>query len=253
MSILACLIGIHTLMISVTMQINQMNKDDKTEEEMARATVNRDLKKKAEDLKKEAAKLEQKLIKEKNTAAEMAKLEDHSIVLRMKLEELQKAKNPEETDASLQKTIENLKVEIIRFKQERPSLDQRLAELKKELKNRKEQPKPVESVVIRPSNFGIRVPRNLYFIECNSTGIIIHSDEGASKPISTDTIQTNEEYNSLLEKIKRKDDSMILFLLRNSGNLAYRWAAGIAETKYRINTSKLPVPNNGNIDLSLFK
>lgn len=235
------------------MQINEMNKADKTEEEMARATANRDLKKKAETLKTETAKLQKKLIKEKSTAAEMAKLEGQSIVLRMKFEELQKAKNPEETDASLQKIIENLKAEIVRFKQERPSLEQKLAALQKELQNRKDQPKSVESVVIRPSNFGIRVPRNLYFVECTSTGIVIHSETGASKPITTNTIQTNEEYNNLLEKVKRKDDSMVLFLLRNSGDLAYRWAAGIAETKYRINTSKLPVPNNGNIDLSLFK
>ena len=43
MSILACLIGILTLMISVMMQVQQMEKHGRTEEEMARATKNRDL------------------------------------------------------------------------------------------------------------------------------------------------------------------------------------------------------------------
>lgn len=68
MSILACLIGILTLMISVSMKANQAKQEGKTEEEMARAVANRDLRKKAEHARKEAAKLEERLVKEKSTA-----------------------------------------------------------------------------------------------------------------------------------------------------------------------------------------
>ncbi len=253
MSILACLIGILTLMISVSMQVNQMNQEGQTDEEIARATANRDLRKKAEDARKEAAKLEERLVKEKSTIAELAKLEDHTIVLKIKLDEIQKAKTPEDTDASLQKLVENLKQEIARLKQERPPLEQKLAELMEELKKRKEPPKLVESVIIRPGGVGTRGARNLFFVECTSTGIILHSDGGVFKPISTATIETSEEYSNLLEKVKRTRDSMVLFLIRKSGNPSYLWAAGIAETKYQLNTGKLPVPNEGNIDLSLFK
>ena len=46
---------------------------------------------------------------------------------------------------------------------------------------------------------------------------------------------------------------MILFLVRKSGKKSYDWAAGIAETKYRVAHGKLPIPNDGKIDLSLFK
>ncbi|MDP4846751.1 MAG: hypothetical protein NWR51_05770 [Akkermansiaceae bacterium] len=252
MSILACLIGILTLMISVTMQVNQMNQEGKTEEELARAIENRDTKKKTEATKKEVAKLEEKLQKEKSTSAEMAKLEDRTIVLRSKLDEIQKATDPNETDASLQKIVENLKQEITRLKGERPPLQNRLSELQEELKKRKEPPKAVESVIIRPGGVGSRHARNLFFVECNSTGIVIIDENGQSKPVSKAAIPTNEDFSSLLEKVKSTDDSMVLFLIRKSGNEAYLWAAGIAETKYEISTGKLPIPNEGKIDLSLF-
>jgi hypothetical protein len=253
MSILACLIGILTLMISVSMKANQKNQEGKTEEELALAISNRDLRKKAEDAGKEAAKLEERLAKEKSTSAEMAKLEEHEIVLKTKLEEIRKAINPEETDASLQKTVENLKQEITLLKQERPSLNQKLAALQEELRKRKEPPKVVESVIIRPGGVGSRGARNLFFVECTSTGLVFESDGGVSKSVTTAAIETNEDYNNLLEKVKRTRDSMVLFLIRRGGNPSYLWAAGIAENKYKLNTGKLPVPNEGKIDLSLFR
>ena len=45
---------------------------------------------------------------------------------------------------------------------------------------------------------------------------------------------------------------MVLYLVRKSGNDCYLWGAGWAETKSRLNTGKLPMPNDGKIDLSLF-
>jgi len=53
--------------------------------------------------------------------------------------------------------------------------------------------------------------------------------------------------------VKKTEDSMVLFLIRKSGNEAFRWAAATAELKYKLSTGKLPIPNDGKIDLSLFK
>jgi hypothetical protein len=253
MSILACLIGILTLMISVSMKAKEIDQEGRTEEEMARAVANRDMKKKAETLTKEVEKLSEQLKKEKSTASEMAKIEERKIVLKTKFDEIQKAKDSKETDAELQKKLENLRLEISQLKQERPPLSKQLAALQEELKKRKEPPKVVESVIIRPGGIGSREARNLFFIECTSTGIVLHSDDSPSKLISTATIETNEDFNNLLEKVKRTRDSMVLFLIRKGGNEAYQWAAGTAETKYKINTGKLPIPNEGIINLSLFK
>lgn len=252
MSILACLIGILTLMISVTMQVNQMKQKDQSEEEMARAVANRDLRKKSEAVSKEIPILEERLKKEKSSAAELARIEDQKIVLKQKLEEIRKANNPDETDASLQKTVELLKTEIVSLKSGRPPLQKQLDELMAELKKRTDPPKVVESVVIRPGGIGSREASKLFFVECGSTGIVLIDGANSSKPISTATIETSEVYATFLEKVKRTRDSMVLFLIRKGGNEAYLWSAGLAETKYEVRNGKLPIPNEGKIDLSLF-
>jgi hypothetical protein len=252
MSILACLIGILTLMISVMMQVKQMEQEGRTEEEMARAIENRDLTLEAAKLKKETAKLEERLKREKVTASEMAKLEDHKIALKTKLEDINKAKDDEETDASLQKLIENMRKEIVALKKERPPLSKRLEELQAQLASLKEAPKPEESVIIRPGGIGLRGAKNLFFVECTSTGIVLRSGEGDSSPISTAAIGTSGAYNEFLDGVKDTRDSMVLFLIRRGGHNAYNWAAGWAESKYDLRTGKLPVPNEGKIDLSLF-
>ena len=252
MSILACLIGILTLMISVSMQVRQLESEDTSGEEMQRAVANRDLKYKIEAAHREIRKLEQQLEKEKATAVQLAKLEQHRIVLRNQLDEIEKARSPDQSDAALQKAVEDMKLEIAALKNSRPPLAKRIEELRRELDARANPPKPVESVVIRPGGVGARHARNLFFVECTSTGIIIHHQDRPSKPIPTAAIESNKEFQDLLARVKRTHDSMVLFLIRRQGNPAYLWAAGVAETQFQVKTGKLPVPNDGPIDLSLF-
>ncbi len=256
MSILACLIGILTLMISVMMQAQQAEQEEKagkTKEERALAMEHLALKKKIEIAEKEKEKKEEKIIKEKSSVAALQHLKDRTIALSLKLDGLKKAEDPDQSDTALQKLIENMIKEIAALKEEQPPLDTRLKELQAELKTRKEAPKPQESVKIRPRGFGQKGARNIFFVECNSTGVVIYTNSQPGKPISTKAIPTNESFNDFLEKVKKSRDSMVLFLVRKSGKLAYDWAAGIAETKYNVSHGKLPMPNDGKIDLSAFK
>lgn len=252
MSILACLIGILTLMISVAMEAAEASREQQTQEELDRAIENRDLKKKKEELAKKIEETEKKIKEERSTVAEMAELKDRQIALKLKLEELEKAKDPEETDAALQKIAENLKKEIAVLKTEQPPLNKRLKELMAQLKERKEQPKPEESVIVKPGGTGSRTARNIFFVECNSTGIVMHREDEEPKSITKGAIGTNEDYNAFLDEVKKTRDSMVLFLIRKSGNDSYRWAAGWAQSKYDVGIGKLPIPNDGEIDLSLF-
>lgn len=256
MSILACLIGILTLMISVMMQAQQAEQEEKagkTKEERQRALENLELKKKIEIAEQEKEKKEERIKKEKSSVAALQHLKDRAIKLELKLEDLKKAEDPEKSDTSLQKIIENMIKEIAALKKEQPPLDKRLKELQAELKSRKEAPKPKESVKIKPRGFGERGARNLFFVECNSTGVVVYTDGQPGKPISTATIETSEPFNDFLTNVKKTRDSMILFLVRKSGKPSYDWAAGIAETKYDLKHGKLPMPNDGKIDLSAFK
>eukprot|EP00903_Cladosiphon_okamuranus_P003528 g3526.t1 len=230
MSILACLIGILTLMISVSMQLKQIDQG-RSEEEMARALENRDLLKQAEESRQEIEKLEKDLERDKSTASAMAKLKERKIILRQKLEETEE-NTPDQTDAELQKQIELMQAEIVSLKRERPPLSQRLAQLQKELEKRENPPESAESVVIQPGGTGIGTASELFFVECNSTGIVIRPENGAPVTVSEATITTNQAYNSFLERVKGTRDSMVLFLVRRSGYDSYRWAAGWAESQF---------------------
>ncbi len=253
MSILACLIGILTLMISVITQAKQMESKGRTEEELQRALLNRDLTQQADTLENTIKALDERLRTEKSTVAELARIEDMRIVLRDKMEEITKAKDSENSDLSLQKTVENLKREIAALKNGRPALEERLKALQAELEARTNPPKPVESVVIKPGGTGRGEAFNLFFVECNSTGIVLLSGDGAPKPIAQAAIDKSADYNAFLDTVKATRDSMVVFLIRKAGNEAYRWAAGWAESKYNLRTGKLPVPNEGAIDLTLFR
>lgn len=251
MSILACLIGILTLMISVSMQVKQIQNEGRSEEEKQRAIENRDLKRAAEELDSQIAKLEKDLEREKATSAQLAKLQDRKIILREKIAEI--SEKPEQTDIELQKLIEVMRKETVALKNERPSLNKQLEELKKELAARTNPPKPKESVLIKPGGTRIRVATRLFFVECNSTGIVLRSGEDSPKTISEAAIPNSPVYNRFLDEVKSTRDSMVLFLVRKSGASSYRWAAGFAESKYEVLTGKLPIPNDGEIDLSLFQ
>ena len=252
MSILACLIGILTLMIAVAMEAAEASREQQTQEEIDRAIENRNLKRTKVELAKKIEETEKKIKEERSTVAEMQELKDSRISLKMKLEEIEKAKNPEKTDAALQKLAENLKKEIAVLKTEQPPLNKRLKELMAQLKDRQDTPKPKESVIVKPGGTGSRTARNIFFVECNSTGIVMHKEDEEPKAITKGAIGTNENYNAFLDEVKKTRDSMVLFLIRKSGNDSYRWAAGWAQSKYEVSIGKLPIPNDGKIDLSLF-
>ncbi len=251
MSILACLIGILTLMISVSMQVKQMEDAGRTEEEKVRAIESRELTKQSKELEAQIAKIQKNLERDKATSAQLEKLEERKIILKTKIAEA--AKDPEKTDKQLQKIIELMREEVAALKKERPPLSKRRDELKAELALRKNPPKKVESVQIRPGGTGVRAASRLFFVECNSTGIILLTGDGAPKTISLAAISKSSVYNAFLDEVKSTRDSMVLFLIRKSGTNSYRWAAGWAESKYEVLTGKLPAPNDGKIDLSLFQ
>lgn len=253
MSILACLIGILTLMISVSMRLKQSQSEGQPEEEKALAQENRDLKKKAETIVAATRKAEETWKKDNVASVQLSALKDQKIVLQDKLDQLSRATHPAKSDASLQKAIELLKKEIAALKSGRPPLAKKLEELKAELAKRKNPPKKVESVVVRPGGSGVRTASRLFFVECNSTGLVLIDEDGKETPIATGAITDNAAFRSLLEEVKRTRDAMVLFLIRKEGSAAFAAAADLAENKLEVRTGKLPLPNDGKIDLTLFR
>lgn len=250
MSILACLIGILTLMISVMSQLKEMDQEGKTEEEMARAIERRNLVAEAKKLEQQIAKLDERMKTGRKSAAELERLKDRRIVLRDELEDLTKAKG--ETDVELQKKAELLRRELAALKKEQPALARQLADLQRQLKERKEAPEPPKSVQVRPGGTSLHMASVIYFVECHSTGLNLLDRGKEPVRVTTAAIPNSAEFKSFLARVKTERNPMVLFLIRKEGYNAYRWAAHEAREKFELRTGKLPLPNNGPIDLTLF-
>jgi hypothetical protein len=250
LSILCCLIGLLTLMIKIISDIKAMERGQ-NQEEIALALENQKLKKEIELKREEIAKIREEL-KEKGAATlELSELEEKRLVLRRELDKT-KNSNPEETDAALQRRIEALIQQIAAMIKERPPLDQKIAELTKELEERKidanAKPPPV---IVQPRGLGTE-DVNLRFIECEASGIVIRKKDGGKVSVSKAAITTEPALAAFFNEAKADRKSMVLFLLRTDGNETFNIAAGWAEHQFGLRTAKLPIPNKGDIDLSRF-
>jgi len=251
MSVLASLIGILTLLIAANMIANAKKQEGITQEEHDKALKYKSLKVKELELLAKIEKDEAQLKIDKKTAFELLELRELSDELLAKLEELKKL-NKDVSEADLKELILNLNKEAKALDDDQPALKERIAELKAQLKKHKDH-KVKESVVIKPPGFGTKVPKNLFFVECNETGVVVRNPpKGESFKVAQAAIATNEKYAQFCEQVSDTKDSMVLFLVRKTGNETYLWGAGIADSKYELRTGKLPAPNNGEIDLSLF-
>lgn len=254
MSILACLIGILTLMISVTVAVKSLETSGRGKEELERAKRHQSLISQQQKIRKETETLKATLKKHNSAALELDELEQREIVLRRQLDEkAARLAKPEQSDKALQKLIENILSNIEALIRERPALRKKLADLKAELDRRKIKPdtKPVP-IQVQPGGTGSAHINRVFFVECDSTGIILHRHDDRKNSVSLAAIGTDQHYNRFLEEAKNKPGSMILFLLRDTGNNAYLRAAGWAESQYKLRTGKLPLPGKGEVDLSLF-
>lgn len=254
MSILACLIGILTLMISVTIAVKSLETAGRGKDELDRAKKHQSLLSQQQKIRKETEALKATLKKQNATALELSELDERKIALRRQLDEKAALlKKTDQTDKALQKLVETILANIEALRKERPSLDKKIADLKAELARRKIKPdnKPVP-IQIQPGGTGSAHVNRVSFVECDSTGIVIHRRGEPKTSVSLAAIGTDQNYNRLLEEARGKAGSMILFLLRDTGNKSYLRAAGWAESQYKLRTGKLPLPGKGEVDLSLF-
>lgn len=254
LSILASLIGILTLMISLTVFVKSLETAGRDQQELARAKENQSLLAQQKKLRQEIDAIKTEAAKHNAAAVTLNEIEQRHIVLRRQLDQKSAAlKQAEQTDKALQKLIETILENIAALKKERPSLDKKLADLKAELARRKVKPdnKP-PPIQVRPGGSGSANIALVSFVECDSTGIVLHRRGGPKTNVSLAAIGTDQAYNQFLDEAKRKPGAMVLFLLRDSGNNAYLRAAGWAESQYNLRTGKLPLPGKGEVDLSLF-
>lgn len=253
LSILACLIGILTLLIRIISDVKAQEHRQRDTGELARAERMVAIQRELKNLRNESAAAKQQLAQRNAASVELDALEDRRIVLRKQLAEID-ANTPKDGDAAMQKELERLIEQIASLKKERPALEQRLAALREELERRKIKPsdKP-PPVVIQPGGSGLYRNAKVFFVECDSNGITLLELNGRKTPVSLATIDTDRSYSTMLNQVKSHPNGYVLFLIRTSGHEAWRAAAARAEIEFGVVTGKLPVPTNGEIDLNRFK
>ncbi|MCU0782373.1 MAG: hypothetical protein MUF04_14935 [Akkermansiaceae bacterium] len=215
LSILACLIGILTLLIRIVSEVKTHEHRQRDQGELARAERMAALQHELQVVRKESAAMKKALAQRNAAAVELEDLED---------------------------------------KKERPALEQRLAALRADLERRKVRPdaKP-PPVVIQPGGSGLYRHAKVFFVECDASGLTLLERNGKKTPVSLAGIATDRNFGAMLNQAKSHPNGYVLFLIRSSGREAWRAAASHAESQYGVVTGKLPVPTNGEIDLSRFK
>ena len=254
MSILASLIGILSLLIGLSMAANQ-KKEGMTEEEVKRAQERKSLAFLLKQKKDELDKIKPEPTKNNLDALELEKLKLLLLELEKQKIELDKVKlSPED---ELKAKIQLYSEEKIAIEKGHPPMQKKIEELKAKVAALKEKPVPKESVKIKPPKIGVKAPRNLFFVECNSAGIVLRGTGDETKNIPFESIKSGSsvEFHDYCINAKQSsgEDYVILFLVRKGGVLAYNYANALAELDFKVKTSKLPIPNDGKIDLSGFR
>jgi len=250
LSILCCLIGLLTLMIKIISDIKAMERGQ-NQEEIARALDHQKLQKEITKNQEQREEIIKKISEKGETAVQMRELDERRLILRRELEKTKSA-DQQDSDIALQRRVEALIEQIAKMIKERPPLDTKIADLTKELAQRKidanSKPPPV---VVQPRGSG-GDDANLLFIECEADGVVIRNTDGTKTSVSKAAITTEPALAKFLNEAKADRKSLVLFLIRTDGNSTYQIAAGWAENQFGVRIGKLPIPNKGDIDLSKF-
>jgi len=248
LSILACVIGTLTLMITA-LALGQMDNDTVANAEKYEQVKNRleAVRQLVERLKRKIQEVEQHADDtQKRLAEALLELERLKMQKEKLFEPDEKKKTPE---------VEIPTVDIEKHKQRLEQMQAELAEheeTKKELlAELKERMKPPEEaqVMIHPGGSGVNLDPT--FVECTASGIVIYEGDEPTRVRAAD-LKTDKTFIGLLDRIAKQPNATVIFLIRDDALGTYYSARSIARAHYARN-GKLPVIGHGKIDLSLFE
>ncbi len=260
LSILACVIGVLTLLISA-LAISQVDPQ-------AVADLEERLAKRQEELARQRAealeRLEQAEQLERSTERLERSAELHERGLRAAqnvLKQLDRARRElREIEAKQEESIagqerdNKLLAEANRLRDRIKELEEELAELLANVKALQEElaklDRPTEEATtrIRPGGSGTNLKPT--FVECRAGEIVVyHGDEPLR--VRSGDISSSEPLAQVFEKVKQQRGGSIVFLVRGDAVGTYSRAQSTASEQL-VPNGKLPVLGQGRIDLSLF-
>ncbi len=248
LSILACVIGTLTLMITA-LALGQMD-DNSLNEQLRLDALRRQLEadlKLIEQIKAEIAKFEghadnlTKQIVEARCEAEQLERRTQQLIV-------QREQEPEVEIEVIEIDLEAHKSRIAKLQEELAEFQKQREALAAELARRGEPPLEAE-VIVRPGGTGMDLEPT--FVECTSTGIFIH-EGGEPVHVRTGDLKTDAAFRGLLERIAGRPKATVIFLIRDDAVGTYNAARAVA-LELRARNGKLPVVGHGKLDLSMFR
>ena len=238
LSVLACVIGLFTLLITA-FAVVQIDTDGVAQAEELEHVAAEIVEVDAElaDLEARSAAAGEKMQELQQLQAELNAVTAQLDQLRAKMPSVEA---PIDLEA-LRAQIKALEEEIARLKEQVSALEKQVADL----------PAPPKGAVveIRPGGTGVDIEPT--FIECRSDSIVLH-EANPPKRIPRGEIATNPDYLAALKNVAAGEKRSIIFLLRSDAIDVYYAAADVARQNYARN-GKLPVIGQGEIDLSVFR
>jgi cell division protein FtsB len=243
LSILACVIGTLTLMITA-LALGQM--DNPMVEEVAKHESLEKLvaenQATAEQLRKD---IDQAIAESEEKNGDLTALRSQFDRLEQEAERLRNLPPPK-ADMPKVDTLAH-KQRIAALQQEIATLESRIEGLTKQLEDLKIPPEAV--VRIQPGGTGVGL--NPTFVECAATRLVVFEGDKPHMVRRAD-IRTDAKFLELLTRIADSEKDTLVFLVRDDAVSTYIAARTVATEKYARN-GKLPVIGQGKIDLSLFK
>lgn len=248
LSIIACVIGVLTMMIATlalaqtdTPDIAQIEQYEQSQKDLAK------MEERVEELKREIA--------VSNSAA--LELRDQKKLLDMTLDDLQALL--EELEQVEKELAEQLKVEIVippidpraretvsDMQAEAEALKEQIAQLEAEISERTN--KSEANVTVLPQGSGLNFKP--HFVECAAGAIVMHTLT-PPKRIRAADMARDQDFIALLELVVNGKDDSIVFLVRSDALGTFRAAKRLCDQR-EIRNGKIPVVGKGRIDLSAF-
>lgn len=255
LSILACVIGVLTLLITA-MALGQMDEqairsariDIHNKTEMARIY---------EELLDGVKSTEEQVIDTRRKIAEaMAlkqKLEDAREELKKLDARLMKAASGADPKAvDLLAQSHKLRDRIAEYKSDMINITNLLSQMKKELDLRTAPPQQAV-VKIRGGGSGAvdEIKQVPTFIECTASHVVVYHNIDKKTRVRRSSLAGSDTFGKVLRAIKETDNGIAVFLVREDGVRTYFIARSVARTIYCPH-GKLPVMGQGKLDLSAF-
>ena len=245
LSVLACVIGTLTLMITA-LALGQMGGED-TASALRLDFIKREIKAYQQRIEALRAKLAgadsmKKRLAETRVELERLKLEK-DLLFKENEKEVPKpdVEIPDVDPEAHKKRMEQLAADL---KQREELMNQLLVEIKK-----RKQPPEEAQVTIQPGGSGVDLEPT--FVECAASGIVIYEGDPPRR-VPRAAMAKDEGFLALLDRIAKQPKGTVIFLVRDDGLGTYYSASATARSHYARN-GKLPAIGHGKIDLGLFK